>query len=135
MGGRSRKSSSSNSNTVNTAGLQQKGASQQAANMSSAFGMQKALEQSQLGQIMPAFAEMVGGAMGSFRDNPSANFMGALLGMPIQMDTPDFVNSFINKYKAPEPQTQEQQFGALPTGAPKFNVNDYMRNRFMGPRR
>lgn len=123
MGGRSKSRSSSN-NTVNTGALAQQGATQQAQQMGGAAQHQQNLQNSQLSHVMPAFGEMVKGAMGSFADNPVANFMGAALGMPIQMQTPEFLEEFINKYRPQEPAAAPQ----APQQQP-YNVNDDMRAR------
>lgn len=124
MGGRSKsKSRSSSNNTVNTGALTQQGATQQAQQMGGAAQHQQNLQNSQLSHVMPAFGEMVRGAMGSFADNPMASFMGAALGMPIQMQTPGFIDEFVNKYRPQEPETPVEQ-------APQpYNVNDDMRAR------
>lgn len=122
MGGRSKsKSKSSSNNTVNTGALTQQGAAQQAQQMDGAAQHQQNLQNSQMSHVMPAFGEMVKGAMGSFADNPMASFMGAALGMPIQMETPGFMEEFINKYRPEEPAAAPQQ--------QPYNVNDDMRAR------
>ena len=102
MGGKS-KSRSSSSNKVNTGALTQQGANQQARQMNSAVGHQQGLQNSQMSHVMPAFGQMIGGAMESFGSNPMMNMIGAAFGMPVQMQTPDFIQTFIDKYKPQEP--------------------------------
>lgn len=129
MGGKSKSKSSSSSNSgYNTDTLQSQGASQQANQMNSAFGFNKMLQDSQLGQIMPAFGEMVKGGTDMMNGNVAQQFMGSMMGLPIQMETPDFISSFVDKYKPQEP--------AQPTAAPQgpaYNINDDMRNRMGAP--
>ena len=122
MGGKS-KSRSSSSNQVNTGALTQQGANQQARQMNSAVGHQQGLQNSQMSQVMPAFGQMIGGAMESFGSNPMMNMIGAAFGMPVQMQTPDFIQDFIDKYSPQEPATPVEQ-------APHpYNINDDMRMR------
>ena len=121
MGGRSKSKSSSNTQQQTNATMNS--LSNQASKFSDAAKGYGNLQTAMMGQIFPAFGEMVGGAMKSFGENPMANFMGAALGMPIQMETPDFVQSFVDKYKPQEPATPVEQ-------APQpYNVNDDMRMR------
>lgn len=134
MGSRSRsKGNSTAQSTSNTmAGL----ANGKTSN-SEMMGLHQDMQRGLLGNIFPAFGAMVQDGMKSFGDNPMANVMGAILGMPIKTQAPDFLTSFIEKYKTPEPPvqpTQQQQFGAMPQ-QPQFDINRYMQNQFMGPRR
>jgi len=132
MGGRSKSSSSNNSSQTSStmANLKNQGVSNEKV-----AGMQQSLANSQLGSILPIFSEMVQSGQGMFGSNPMMNVMGAMFGQPIQMQTPDFLSEFIQKYNPPAPEqpTQEQLYGKIPTmpnGQP-FNINDHMRNRFM----
>lgn len=124
MGGRSSGNSGGGTpKPADTGALVQRGANQQAQQMNSAVGHQQGLQNSQMSQVMPAFGQMIGGAMESFGQHPMMNVMGAALGLPIQVQTPDFVQDFINKYKPQEPATPVEQ-------APQtYNVNDDMRAR------
>lgn len=128
MGGKSKSKSKSQSNTVNTGALVNQGAQQQANNMNGAVQHQADLRDSQLGTIFPAFGEMVQGGMGLFGSNPIANLVGGMMGMPINLETPDFAQAFIDKYKKPEEQAQlpDEQMPQV------YNVNDDMRQRLMG---
>ena len=104
MGGRSKKSS---------------GGSVPKATESSTVNMYNNLLGGQLGVIGDALGGMVNHGMQLMENNPGkANFIRAIGGMPIQMDTPDFMQSFIDKQRPKEP--------AAP--AP-YNVNDDMRAR------
>lgn len=129
---KSRSSNTSQSTSNTMAGLAKNKVSNEEM-----MGLQGNLQANLLNTMLPGFGAMVKDGMQSFGSNPMANVMGAMFGQPMQMQTPDFLSAFIDKYKPVEEEepTQQQQFGAMPTGAPQFNVNDYMRNGFMGPRR
>ena len=84
-----------------------------------AMGMYNNMLGSQLGVIGDTFSNMVDQGMQFMEDNPGkANFIRAIGGLPIQLDTPDFMQTFIDKYQPKEP--------AAP--AP-YDVNDDMRAR------
>lgn len=124
MGGKSKRKSSSKSNAVNTGALVNQGANQQANQMNGAVQHQANLRDSQLGAMFPAFGEMVQGGYGTLQENPVANLIGGMFGLPIQMETPDFAQSFIDKYRKPQEQ--------LPVEQTPYNVNDDMRQRLSG---
>ena len=124
MGGRSKsKSSTSSQSGANTSQLQAKGAAQQNSMMNGARNQYDSLSSSMLGSVFPAFGEMLQGGIGQMNSNPMGQFMGAALGLPIQMETPDFMQSFIDKYR---PQEQAAQ---APAEQAPYNVNDDMRAR------
>lgn len=132
MGGRSKSRSSNTSGQTSStmANLRNQGVSNERV-----AGMQQDLVNRQMGSILPIFSEMVKNGQGMFGSNPMMGLMGSMFGMPIQMQTPDFLSEFIQKYNPPAPEqpTQEQLYGKIPTlpnGQP-FNINDHMRNRFM----
>lgn len=133
MGGRSKSRSSNTSGATSStmANLANKGVSNEKV-----YGMQQDLSNSQMGSLLPIFAELVQSGQGMFGSNPMSSMMGAMFGQPVQMQTPDFLKEFIAKYNPPEPepQTQAQRFGNIPTlpnGQP-FNINQYMRNQNLG---
>ena len=127
MGGKSKSKSNSQSNTVNTGALVNQGAQQQANNMNGAVQHQANLRDSQLGAIFPAFGEMVQGGMGTFGSNPIASLVGGMMGMPIQMETPDFAQAFIDKYRKPQEQMPVEQAPQVsPTGVPNAQMPQYM---------
>ena len=82
------------------------------------------LQTAMLGSIFPAFGEVVKGGMESFGQNPVANMMGAAFGLPIQMQTPEFAQNFIDKYSPQEPAQAPAQQAPQP-----YDVNDDMRAR------
>ena len=106
-------------------------------------GMQQDLANSQMGSILPIFAELVQNGQGMFGSNPMMNMLGGMFGMPVQMQTPDFLQDFIKKYNPPEPQQPQQPqppqmpnymngMGQTGIGAVPFNINEYMRNQNLG---
>ena len=121
MGGKSK--SSSNSNTSATTNATMNNLSKGASKFGDAAKGYGNLQTALVGQMFPAFGEMVKGGMQSFGENPMANFMGAALGMPIQMETPGFIDDFINKYRPEQPAAQQPQQPQV------YNVNDDMRAR------
>ena len=125
MGGKSRSSSS----TQSTQGGMTNGAHK--VSNEAVAGMQQDLKNSQMSDVTSGFGAMLQDAKGMFGQNPMMNLMGGMLGMPIQMETPDAMADFINKYRKPEQSPQAQQPQQQPQQQP-FNVNDYMRNQFMG---
>ena len=71
-------------------------------------GMQQNLADKQMGSMLPIFAELVQNGQGMFGSNPVMNMLGGMLGMPVQMQTPDFLQDFIAKYNPPEPEQPQQ---------------------------
>lgn len=130
------KSKSRSSNTSQSTSNTMAGLAKNKVSNEEVMGLQGNLQANLLNTMLPGFGAMVKDGMQSFGSNPMANVMGAMFGQPMQMQTPDFLSAFIDKYKPVEEEpTQQQQFGAMPPSAPQFNVNDYMRNQFMGPQR
>ena len=130
------KSKSKSSNTSQSTSNTMAGLAKGKVSNEEVMGLQGNLQANLLNTMLPGFGAMVKDGMQSFGNNPMSSFMGAMFGQPVQMQTPSFLEDFIAKYKPVEEEpTQQQQFGAMPPSAPQFNVNDYMRNRFMGPRR
>ena len=125
MGGRSKSSSNTNPKPVDTGAVVDKGASQQERSFGGAQQGYGNLQTAMIGQIFPAFGEMVGGAMKSFGQHPMGNIMGAAFGLPIQMETPEFAQKFIDKYRPQEPAAPAQQAPQQPA----YNINDDMRAR------
>ena len=119
MGGRSK--SSSGANTQQQTNSTMSSLSRQAGKLGEAAQGYGNLQTALVGQMFPAFGEMVKGGMESLGQNPMANIMGAALGMPIQMETPEFAQNFIDKYRPEEPTAAPQQ--------QPYNVNDDMRAR------
>ena len=105
------------------------------------MAQQQQMANGQMGNVASGMSEMVQAGQQMFGQNPMMNILGGMMGMPVQMQTPDFLQNFIQKYQPPQqpeqPQqpTQEQQFGPMPhemvtrpNGRP-FNINEYMRNQ------
>lgn len=76
-------------------------------------GMQQDLKNSQMSDVFGGFGAMLQDAKGMFGQNPMMNLMGGMLGMPIQMETPDVLTDFINKYRKPEQSAYEQRIAEL----------------------
>jgi len=123
MGGRSK--TSSNSDTSTTTSSTMNNLSKGASTLGDAAKGYGNLQTALVGQMFPAFGELVKGGMQSFGERPMANFMGAALGMPIQMETPGFIDDFISKYRPEQPAAQQPQ----QPQQPQYNVNDDMRAR------
>ena len=118
MGGKSKKSSGGTSATTSST---MDGLSKKASTFGDAAKGYGNLQTAMVGQMFPAFGELVKGGMESMQNNPMGKFMGAALGLPIQMETPGFIDDFISKYRPPEtPAEQPPQ---------PYNVNDDMRAR------
>ena len=121
MGGRSRSSSSNTSGATKStmANLAKGKVSNEVV-----AGMQQDLANKQMGSMLPIFADLVKNGQSLFGSNPMMNFMGAMFGQPIKLDTPDFLQGFIDKYNPPEqpvaPPAPQQQ---------PYNINDDMRAR------
>ena len=119
MGGRSNKSSGSSTGETTTSTMD--GLAGKASKFGDAAKGYGNLQTAMMGQMFPAFGELVKGGMESMQGNTMGKFMGAALGLPIQMETPGFIDDFISKYRPPE-QPAEQQ-------PQPYNVNDDMRAR------
>ena len=118
MGGKSKSSSSNTSGmTSSTMGNLAKGR----VSNEKVAGMQQGMADRQMGSMLPVFSEMVQNGQSMFGSNPMMKFMGGMMGMPIQMQTPDFLSGFIDKYRPQEPQQPQQP--------QPYNVNDDMRRR------
>lgn len=133
MGGRSR----SSSRTQSTQGGMTNGVHK--VSNGEVAGMQQDLKNSQMSDVFGGFGAMLQDAKGMFGQHPIMNLMGGMLGMPIQMETPDVMTDFINKYRKPEQSAYEQRIaelmqknGTQPQPQQPFNVNQYMRNQFTG---
>ena len=120
MGGKSKSSgggSSTSATTSSTMNNLSKGASK-FGDAAKGYGN---LQTAMIGQMFPAFGELVKGGMESMQSNPMGKFVGAALGLPIQLETPGFIDDFISKYRPPEEPAEQ---------APQvYNVNDDMRAR------
>ena len=108
MGGRSKSSSSSTSGSTANSGQMMKEAGKAQQNLQGAL----------LQTAFPAFGEMLKGGMESMNSNPAMKLFGSAMGLPIQMETPEFMQGFIDKYR-PQPEQPPQQ----------FNINDHMRQQ------
>lgn len=98
------------------------GSSVPKASASGAMGMYDKMLGGQLGTIGNALGGLVDKGMQFMEDNPGkANFIRAIGGMPIQLDTPDSIQGFIDKYRPKEPPA--------PAAPAPYNVNDDMRAR------
>ena len=119
MGGKSK--SKSSVNTQQQANSTMSNLSQGASKFSDAAKGYGNLQTAMIGQMFPAFGELVKGGMESMQSNPMGKFVGAALGLPIQLETPGFIDDFISKYRPPEEPAEQ---------APQvYNVNDDMRAR------
>ena len=140
MGSRSKSRSSNTSGATSStmANLSKNRVSNEAV-----AGMQQDLANSQLGSMLPIFSEIVQNGQSMFGSNPMMNMLGGMLGMPVQMQTPDFLQDFIKKYNPPEPQQPQQPqppqmpnymggMGQTGIGTVPFNINEYMRNQNLG---
>ena len=140
MGSRSRSSSSNTSGSTKSsmANLAKGAVSNEAV-----AGMQQDLSSKQMGSMLPIFAELVQSGQGMLGKNPMMNMLGGMFGMPVQMETPDFLQDFIKKYNPPEPQPPQQPqppqmpnymngMGQTGIGTVPFNINEYMRNQNLG---
>jgi hypothetical protein len=121
MGGRSK--SNSSVNTQQQTNSTMNSLSQGASKLGDAAKGYGNLQTAMVGQMFPAFGELIKGGMESMQSNPMGQFMGAALGLPIQMETPGFIDDFISKYRPPE------QPVASPQQQQPYNVNDDMRAR------
>ena len=92
MGSRSKSSSSNTSGA--TSSTMNKLAGGKTSNEAVA-GMQQDLANKQMGSMLPIFAKLVQSGQSMFGSNP----MAPLFGQPMQVQTPDFLSEFINKYK------------------------------------
>jgi hypothetical protein len=140
MGSRSRSSSSNTSGaTSSTMG----NLSKNRVSNEAVAGMQQGLANSQLGSTLGVVDALVRNGHQMFGDNIGMKIMGGMFGMPIQMQTPDFLSEFINKYNPPEPQQPQQPqppqmpnymggMGQTGIGTVPFNINEYMRNQNLG---
>ena len=80
------------------------------------MGMYNSLLGGQLGIIGETLGGLIEHGQKAMESNPAmANFMRAVGGQPIELDTPDVLAEFVAKYKPQEPQIQEQRFGVAPT--------------------
>ena len=105
MGGRSNRSSG--------------GSSVPKASASGAMGMYDNMLGGQLGTISEAMGGLVDQGMQFMEDNPGKhNFIRAIGGMPIQLDTPGFMQDFIDRYRPEEPVQPEP-----------YDINEDMRIR------
>ena len=114
MGGRSKSSSS------NTSGATQSTMSNLAKDRVSndvVAGMQQDMANKQMGSMLPIFAELVKNGQGMFGSNPMMSLLGGMFGQPTQVQTPDFLREFIDKYNPPEPQQPQQP---QPTQMPNY---------------
>jgi hypothetical protein len=82
---------------------------------------QQNLQGALLQTAFPAFGEMLKGGMDTMNSNPAMKLFGSAMGLPIQMETPDFMQGFIDKYR-PQPEQPQQP-------AQQFNINDHMRQQ------
>jgi hypothetical protein len=111
MGGRSKSSSSSTSGSTANSGQLMKEAGKAQQNLQGAL----------LQTAFPAFGEMLKGGMEAMNSNPAMKLFGSAMGLPIQMETPEFMQGFIDKYR-PQPEQPQQP-------AQQFNINDHMRQQ------
>lgn len=106
------------------------------------MAQQQQMANGQMGNVASGMSEMVQAGQQMFGQNPMMNILGGMLGMPVKMQTPEFLQNFINKYNPPAPQqpTQEQQFGQMPNQMPvgpngqPFDINEHMRGQNLGMR-
>ena len=105
MGSKSKSSNTSGQTQSTMSGLSRGRVSNDAV-----AGMQQDLQNSQMSDVAGGFGAMLQDAKSMFGQNPMMNLMGGMLGMPMQIETPDAMRDFINKYRQPEqsPQTQQQ---------------------------
>ena len=111
MGSKSKSSNTSGQTQSTMSGLSRGRVSNDAV-----AGMQQDLKNSQMSDVTSGFGAMLQDAKSMFGQNPMMNLMGGMLGMPIQMETPDAMTDFINKYKEPEQPQQsayDQRLAAL----------------------
>ena len=111
MGGRS-KSKSSSAPKVDAAKLQSQGAAQQSAQMQGAMNMEQKMFSEMLGSALPAFGDLIQTGLERMDNNPFGQLAMGMMGMPIRMQTPEAMQSFINKYRQQqpvEPVVQPQQ--------------------------
>ena len=123
MGGRSKKKSSSNTQQQ-TAQTMSQLADGKTSN-EELMGDQQAMQASMLGTMFPAFGAMVQDGMRSFSQNPMAPFIGAAMGQPIEVQTPEFLSAFIDKYKA-----DQEPVAPTPVEQAPFDINQDMQQRF-----
>lgn len=106
---------------------------------------QQQMANSQMGNVASGISEMVQAGQQMFGQNPMMNILGGMMGMPVKMQTPDFLQNFIQKYNPQEPQQpqqpqQQQQPPQMPNqiggqtgiGTVPFDINEYMRNQNLG---
>ena len=123
MGGKSKsKSKNTSQQTSQTMNNLSKGKTSNREMMN----LQGNLQTSLLNAMFPAFGAMVKDGMSSFADNPMAPYMGAALGMPMKVQTPQFMTEFFDKYQAEqEPQVAPQQ-----PQVSQYGVNPYQASPF-----
>lgn len=102
MGGKSKSKSSSSSTSSSTNNTFNQMAGNAQSN-STVAGLQDNLQNNMMGDLLGGFGAMVQDGMQSFGDNPMMNLMGGMMGMPVEVQTPDFLNDFIEKYQNREP--------------------------------
>jgi hypothetical protein len=102
MGSRSRSSSSNTSGA--TSSTMGKLAGGRTSN-STMMGLLEQLQGSQIGGMLPIIGALIKDGKGMMASNPMAPFFG----QPMQVQTPDFLSEFIEKYNTPEPPPPPQQ--------------------------
>lgn len=123
MGGKSKKNSSSNTQQQTTQTMN--GLAAGKTSNEELMDTRQAMQASMLGTMFPAFGAMVQDGMKSFSQNPMAPFVGAAMGQPIAVQTPEFLSEFINKYKA-----EQEPVAPTPVEQAPFDINQDMQQRF-----
>ena len=118
MGGRSSSNSGSTQQATQNSMNNLRG---QATTNDEAMKLQGNLQTTMLNSMFPAFGEMVKGGFDMMNSNPGMKLFGHAMGLPIQMETPDFMQSFIDKYRPEEP--------VQPAQPEPYDINDDMRRR------
>ena len=102
------------------------------------MAQQQQMANGQIGNVGSGMSQMVQAGQQMLGQNPMMNILGGMMGMPVQIQAPEFMQDFINKYRPQPEPTQEQQFGPMPNQMPAgpngqpFDINDHMRNQDFG---
>ena len=121
MGGRSGSSSGSTQQATQDSMDNLRG---QATTNDEAMKLQGNLQTSVLNSMFPAFGEVVQGGLQMMNSNPGMKAFGHAMGMPIELEAPDFIQSFIDRYRPQEPVQPAQRTQPEP-----YDINEDMRRR------
>ena len=80
--------------------------------MQGAANMEQKMFSEMLGSALPAFGDLIQTGLERMDNNPFGQLAMGMMGMPIRMQTPEAMQSFINKYRQQqpvEPVVQPQQ--------------------------